>query len=45
MKGMRNLLVHEYGRIDDELVLEPCADRLADFDTFRREVLDFLRGL
>ena len=45
MKGIRNLLVHEYGRIDDELVFETVRDRLADFGTFRREVLDFLRCL
>ena len=45
MKGMRNLLVHEYGRIDDALVFETVRDRLADFGTFKREVLDFLRGL
>ena len=45
MKGMRNLLVHEYGRIDDALVFEAVRDRLADFGTFRREVLDFLRRL
>ena len=45
MKGMRNILVHEYGRIDDELVFETVRDRLGDFDAFRREVLDFLRRL
>ena len=45
MKGMRNLLVHEYGRIDDELVFETVRDHLADFGTFRREVLDFFRCL
>ena len=45
MKGMRNLLVHEYGRIDDALVFETVRDRLADFGAFRREVLDFLRCL
>ena len=45
MKGMGNLLVHEYGRIDDELVFETVRDRLADFGTFRREVLEFLRCL
>ena len=43
MKGMRNLLVHEYGRIDDELIFETARDRLADFGTVRREVLEFLR--
>jgi uncharacterized protein YutE (UPF0331/DUF86 family) len=45
MKGMRNLLVHEYGRIDDELVFETVRDRFVDFGAFRREVLDFLRCL
>jgi uncharacterized protein YutE (UPF0331/DUF86 family) len=45
MKGMRNLLVHEYGRIDDALVFETVRDRLADFGTFRREILEFLRCL
>ena len=28
MKGMRNILVHQYGRIDDELVFETVRDRL-----------------
>jgi uncharacterized protein YutE (UPF0331/DUF86 family) len=45
MKGMRNILVHEYGRIDDELVFETVRDRLGDFGTFKREILDFLRRL
>jgi uncharacterized protein YutE (UPF0331/DUF86 family) len=37
--------VHEYGRIDDALVFETVRDRLADFGTFRREILEFLRCL
>jgi uncharacterized protein YutE (UPF0331/DUF86 family) len=45
MKGMRNILVHEYGRIDDELVFETVRDRLGDFAAFRREIVDFLRRL
>jgi uncharacterized protein YutE (UPF0331/DUF86 family) len=43
MKGLRNLLVHEYGRIDDEIVFETLTHRLGDFEGFKREVLDFLR--
>jgi uncharacterized protein YutE (UPF0331/DUF86 family) len=43
MKGLRNLLVHEYARIDDALVFETASRRLGDFDTFKREVLAFLR--
>ena len=43
MKGLRNLLVHEYGRISDEIVFETVRDRLGDFDGFKREILAWLR--
>jgi uncharacterized protein YutE (UPF0331/DUF86 family) len=43
MKGLRNLLFHEYGRIDDRVVFETVPRRLGDFDAFTREVLAFLR--
>ncbi|MBI4610397.1 MAG: DUF86 domain-containing protein [Candidatus Rokubacteria bacterium] len=43
MKGLRNLLVHEYGRINDQIVFETIRQRLGDFDTFKREILTFLR--
>ncbi len=42
-KGLRNLLVHEYGRINDELVFETVHGRLEDFDAFKGEVLAFLK--
>jgi uncharacterized protein YutE (UPF0331/DUF86 family) len=44
MKGLRNLLVHEYGRVDDRLVFETVQARLGDFDAFKGEVLGFLRA-
>jgi len=44
MKGLRNLLVHEYGRVDDEIVFETVRERLGDFDAFKREILAFLRS-
>lgn len=44
MKGLRNLLVHEYGRVDDRLVFETIRDRLGDFEAFEGEVLAFLRA-
>lgn len=44
MKGLRNLLVHEYGRVNDALVFETVRTRLDDFATFKREVLTFLRS-
>jgi len=43
MKGLRNLLVHEYGRINDELVFQTVHGRLGDFDAFKGEVLAFLK--
>lgn len=43
MKGLRNLLVHEYGRINDQIVFETIRQRLGDFDAFKREILAFLR--
>ena len=45
MRGLRNILVHEYGRINDPLVFEVVQRRLGDFDAFKREVLAFLRSL
>jgi uncharacterized protein YutE (UPF0331/DUF86 family) len=43
MKGMRNILVHEYRRVDNALVFETGEQRLEDFDAFAREVVAFLR--
>ncbi|MBI4635567.1 MAG: DUF86 domain-containing protein [Candidatus Rokubacteria bacterium] len=43
MKGLRNLLVHEYGRVDNQIVFETIRDRLGDFDACEREILEFLR--
>ncbi len=43
MKGLRNLLVHEYGRVNDEIVFDAVQHRLGDFDAFKREILAFLR--
>jgi uncharacterized protein with HEPN domain len=39
-----DILVHEYGRVDDELIFETVGHRLGDFDAFRREILAFLRS-
>ena len=43
MRGLRNLLVHEYGRINDELLFDTIHHRLGDFETVKRELLAFLR--
>ncbi len=42
MKGCRNILVHEYARVDDEIIFEAVSGRLGDFDDFRREIVTAL---
>jgi uncharacterized protein YutE (UPF0331/DUF86 family) len=43
MKGFRNILVHEYGRVDDRIVYEILQNRLDDFEAFKREILQSLQ--
>jgi len=43
MKGFRNILVHEYARIDDRMVYEVAKSRLGDFETFEEEILRYLK--
>lgn len=45
MKGLRNLLVHEYGRVDDALVFDVVSKRLGDFEGFKRAILAYLRSV
>lgn len=42
MKGFRNLLVHEYGRVDDEIVYDMVKNRLRDFIDFKKEITKVL---
>ena len=42
MKSFRNILVHKYGVVDDELVFEMIDERLGDFNSFKKEILLFL---
>lgn len=42
MKGLRNILVHEYGRVDDQIVYGVLTERLEDFAAFKVEILQAL---
>lgn len=42
MKGFKNILVHKYGTVDDELVFENLSENLEDFDKFKKEILNYL---
>lgn len=44
MKGLRNLLVHVYGRVNDQVVFETIQQRLGDCEAFKGEILAFLRN-
>ena len=45
MKAFRNILVHEYGRIDDRLVYEVLKNNLNDFKEFKKEILQTISSL
>lgn len=42
MRGFRNILVHRYAEVDDELVFENLGS-IKDFKEFRKEIGSFLR--
>lgn len=42
MKGFRNLLVHEYGRINEKIVYDMVKNRLSDFTDFKKEIIKVL---
>lgn len=42
MRGFRNILVHEYGRINDELVYNILKTQLNEFDEFKKEILKYI---
>ena len=42
LAGFRNLLVHDYGRVDQRRVHQFLETRLGDFTRFAAEVADFL---
>jgi uncharacterized protein YutE (UPF0331/DUF86 family) len=42
MKGFRNILVHEYGGIDNAIVFGMATKRLRDFEVFKSEILQAL---
>ena len=43
LTGFRNILVHEYGKIDRKKVYQYLMKRLGDIESFRKEILAFLK--
>jgi uncharacterized protein YutE (UPF0331/DUF86 family) len=44
MKSFRNILVHVYGEIDDEIAYEEIKNGLKDFEDFEKEIESFLKA-
>ena len=42
MRGFRNILVHEYGHIDDRLVYDVLKNNKNDFNAIRKEIITAL---
>jgi len=42
--GFRNILVYEYGKIDRKRVYQYLMERLEDFEIFKKEILNWLKG-
>ena len=42
MVGLRNILVHEYGKIDRKKIFEILIGRLQDLETFKKQIINFL---
>jgi uncharacterized protein YutE (UPF0331/DUF86 family) len=45
MKSFRNILVHRYGKIEDEIAYEEIKNGLKDFEKFEMEIEKFLEKI
>ncbi len=43
MRGFRNILVHRYGRLDEELAYDIIKSKLSDFETLEKEIMGIIR--
>ncbi len=43
MASFRNMLVHHYDKVDDEVVFGIFKNRLTDFDVFRESIVEYLK--
>jgi len=43
MIGLRNILVHEYGKIDRKQVYQVLQTQLSDIEAFKKRILTFLK--
>lgn len=43
MRGFRNILVHRYGRLDEELAYDIIKSKLSDFEILEKEIMSIIR--
>jgi len=43
MVGLRNILIHEYGRIDKKRIYKILKEQIRDLEEFKRQIIKFLR--
>lgn len=43
MIGLRNILVHEYGKIDRKKIYKILKNQLSDLEEFRKQIIKFLK--
>lgn len=44
MKGLRNILIHKYGQVNDNLVYELLSEKISDFEQIIQEVETYFQG-
>lgn len=44
ISGFRNILVHEYGKIDRKKVYKYLTERIDDFQIFKKEIMKWLKS-
>ena len=45
MVGLRNILVHEYGKIDRKKVYEVLTTQTGDLEEFQNQIVSYLQGI
>lgn len=44
MVGLRNLLVHQYGKLDRKIIYKILQENIADLEEFQKEICKFLKN-
>ncbi len=45
MASFRNILVHHYEKVEDEVVFGIFKNKLGDFDLFQKSILEYIKKM